>query len=112
MGFTVRITEDARRIVESRRSTCCPSVVAASGDAPVLFDSGVRTGSDVIKALAMGARAVGVGRPYLYGLALAGAAGVEHVVRSILAEADLFMAVNGYPTIAQLRAAGTVRVAP
>jgi lactate 2-monooxygenase len=88
-----------------------PAVVAASGKAPVLFDSGVRTGTDVIKALAMGARAVGIGRPYLYGLALAGAVGVEHVLKSILAEADLFMAVNGYPTIAQLRAAGTVRVA-
>jgi lactate 2-monooxygenase len=88
-----------------------PAVVAASGKAPVLFDSGVRTGTDVIKALAMGARAVGIGRPYLYGLALAGAVGVQHVLKSILAEADLFMAVNGYPTIAQLRAGGTVRVA-
>jgi lactate 2-monooxygenase len=88
-----------------------PAVVAASGDAPVLFDSGVRTGTDVAKALALGARAVGIGRPYLYGLALAGAAGVEHVLRSILAEADLFMAVNGFPTIDHLRAAGAVRVA-
>ena len=59
----------------SPRSTCCPGVVAAAGDVPVLFDSGIRSGTDVVKALALGARAVGVGRPYLYGLALDGADG-------------------------------------
>jgi len=85
-------------------------VVAASGDTPVLFDSGVRSGSDVVKALALGARAVGVGRPYLYGLALGGADGAAHVLRSILAEADLLMAVNGYPTLADVRAAGAERL--
>ena len=47
--------------------------------------------------------------PYVYGLALDGAEGVRHVLRSILAEADLFMAVNGYPTIADLRVAGAIR---
>lgn len=87
-----------------------PGVVAASGDVPVLFDSGIRSGSDVIKALALGARAVGVGRPYLYGLALGGAEGAAHVLRSILAEADLLMAVNGYPTLADVRAAGAERL--
>lgn len=87
-----------------------PAVVAASGDTPVLFDSGVRSGSDVVKALALGARAVGVGRPYIYGLALDGAAGAAHVLRCILAEADLLMAVDGLPTIADIRAAGVVRV--
>jgi lactate 2-monooxygenase len=84
-------------------------VVAASGDLPVLFDSGVRSGTDVVKALALGATAVGVGRPYLYGLALDGAEGAAHVLRCILAEADLLMAVNGYPTVAAVRAAGAVR---
>jgi lactate 2-monooxygenase len=84
-------------------------VVAASGDTPVLFDSGVRSGSDAVKALAMGARAVGVGRPYTYGLALGGAEGAAWVLRSILAEADLLMAVNGYPTLADVRAAGVRR---
>src|SRR5271167_4254761 len=74
-----------------------PGVVAASGNTPVLFDSGVRSGTDVIKALALGATAVGVGRPFVYGLALDGADGVAHVIRSILAEADLLMAVIGYP---------------
>ncbi|WP_086608900.1 alpha-hydroxy-acid oxidizing protein [Erythrobacter donghaensis] len=84
-------------------------VVAAGGDVPVLFDSGIRSGTDAVKALAMGARAVGVGRPYTYGLALGGAEGAAWVLRSILAEADLLMAVNGYPTLAEVRAAGVRR---
>ena len=87
-----------------------PDVVAASGATPVMFDSGVRSGSDVIKALALGAVAVGVGRPYAYGLALGGADGVVHVLRSILAEADLLMAVDGLPTIAAVREAGARRL--
>ncbi|MES2043098.1 MAG: alpha-hydroxy-acid oxidizing protein [Pseudomonadota bacterium] len=86
-----------------------PGVVAASGTTPVLFDSGIRSGSDVVKALALGAAAVGVGRPYAYGLALDGAEGAAHVLKCLLAEADLLMAVNGYPTIADVRAAGAVR---
>jgi lactate 2-monooxygenase len=87
-----------------------PAVVAASGTTPVLFDSGIRSGTDMIKALALGATAVGVGRPYAYGLALDGVAGIVHVLRCLLAEADLLMAVDGYPTLADLRAAGLVRV--
>ena len=89
-----------------------PAVVAASGEVPVLFDSGVRSGSDVVKALAMGARAVGIGRPYLYGLALDGADGAAHVLKCILAEADLLMAVNGWPSVAALRDAGVIRQTP
>jgi lactate 2-monooxygenase len=80
-----------------------PDVVKASGQAPVLFDSGVRSGSDVVKALAMGATAVGVGRPYAYGLGLGGVEGIVHILRSFLAEADLCMAIDGYPTRADLR---------
>ncbi|HEV2635119.1 MAG TPA: alpha-hydroxy-acid oxidizing protein [Actinocrinis sp.] len=79
-----------------------PGVVEAAKGLPVLFDSGVRTGSDLVKALALGATAVAVGRPYAYGLALGGTDGVVHVLRSLLAEADLLMAVDGYPTIADL----------
>jgi len=81
---------------------CLPGVVEAAGGLPVLFDSGVRSGSDVIKALALGATAVGVGRPYAYGLAIGGTDGIVHVLRAILAEADLIMAVDGYPTLADL----------
>ena len=87
-----------------------PAVLEASGSTPVLFDSGVRSGSDIVKALAMGAAAVGVGRPYAYGLALDGTAGVVHVLRSLLAEADLLMAVDGFPTLSALRQAGVIRI--
>jgi lactate 2-monooxygenase len=80
-----------------------PAVVEAAGSTPVLFDSGIRSGTDAIKALALGARAVGIGRPYAYGLALGGTEGVVHVLRCFLAEADLLMAVDGYPTIADLK---------
>jgi lactate 2-monooxygenase len=65
----------------------------------------VRTGSDIVKALALGATAVGVGRPYAWGLALDGADGIVHVLRCLLAEADLLMAIDGYPTLADLRSA-------
>ena len=81
---------------------CLADVVDAAGDAPVIFDSGVRGGPDVVKALAMGARAVAVGRPYAYGLAVGGQEGIEHVIRCLLAETDLTMAVDGYPSIASL----------
>jgi lactate 2-monooxygenase len=81
---------------------CLPDVVEAAGDAPVIFDSGVRSGPDVIKALALGATTVGIGRPYAYALAVGGTAGVEHLLRCLMAEVDLTMAVDGYPTIAHL----------
>jgi lactate 2-monooxygenase len=87
-----------------------PAVVEACGKTPVIFDSGIRSGTDVVKSLALGATAVGIGRPYAYGLALDGVNGIVHVLRSILAEADLLMAVNGYPNIKALREGGLVRV--
>jgi lactate 2-monooxygenase len=88
-----------------------PDVVAAAGDTPVLFDSGIRGGEHIVKALALGARAVAVGRPYAYGLALGGEDGIVHVLRSLLAEADLLMAVDGYPRIADLTP-DALRVSP
>ncbi|WP_405138430.1 alpha-hydroxy-acid oxidizing protein [Nocardia sp. NBC_01388] len=81
-----------------------PDVVAAAEGLPVLFDSGIRSGADIIKALAHGATAVGIGRPYAYGLTLGGTDGIVHVLRSLLAEADLIMAVDGYPTLKDLTA--------
>jgi isopentenyl diphosphate isomerase/L-lactate dehydrogenase-like FMN-dependent dehydrogenase len=87
-----------------------PAVVEAADEMPVLFDSGVRSGSDVAKALALGATAVGIGRPYAYALAVGGIDGVVAQLRAILAELDLLMAIDGHPTIADLRAAGAQRV--
>jgi lactate 2-monooxygenase len=87
-----------------------PGVVEAADGLPVLFDSGVRTGADVVKALALGASAVGIGRPYIYGLALGATDGVVHVLRSLLAEADLIMAVDGYPALADLTPQALARV--
>ncbi len=75
---------------------CLPGVCAVAGEVPVLFDSGIRTGADIVKALALGARAVLVGRPYVYGLALGGADGVRHVLRCLLAEFDLTLALTGH----------------
>jgi len=89
---------------------CLPAVVEAADGLPVLFDSGIRSGADIIKALALGATAVGIGRPYAYGLALGGVAGVVHVLRSLLAEADLIMAVDGYPSLGDLTAEALLRV--
>ncbi|MHB8689738.1 MAG: lactate 2-monooxygenase [Solirubrobacteraceae bacterium] len=77
-------------------------VEAVDGRVPVLFDSGVRGGEHVVKALALGATAVGIGRPYAWGLALGGADGIVHVLKTLLAETDLLMAVDGYPTIDSL----------
>jgi lactate 2-monooxygenase len=70
-------------------------------DVPVLFGSGVRSGSDVVKALALGATAVGIGAPTPTA-PLGGTDGIVPVLRTILAEADLLMAVDAYPTLADL----------
>jgi isopentenyl diphosphate isomerase/L-lactate dehydrogenase-like FMN-dependent dehydrogenase len=80
-----------------------PAIVEeVAGRVPVLFDSGVRSGADAFKALALGARAVLVGRPYVYGLALAGPAGVREVLRHMLAELDLTMALTGCASVADI----------
>jgi lactate 2-monooxygenase len=80
-----------------------PGVADAVGDdMAVLFDSGIRSGADVVKALALGADAVLLGRPYLWGLALDGAAGVETVLRMLLAELDLTLALCGFSRPAEV----------
>jgi lactate 2-monooxygenase len=77
-----------------------PEVVkVANGRLPVLFDSGIRSGADVFKALALGASAICLGRPYVYGLAIAGEHGVREVIQNILAEFDLTMALAGCATL-------------
>jgi lactate 2-monooxygenase len=75
-----------------------------NGEIPVLMDSGIRRGADIVKALALGANAVLVGRPYIYGLALAGEAGVKQVLRNLIADLDLTMALSGKTSISQLDA--------
>jgi lactate 2-monooxygenase len=75
---------------------------AVKGRIPVYFDSGVRCGADLFKALALGARGVGVGRPYAYGLALAGEAGVQAVLEYLLAELDLTMALTGCRSVSDI----------
>ena len=72
------------------------------GRIPILFDSGVRGGADAFKALALGATAVLLGRPYVYGLALRGGAGVGDVIRNLVADFDLTMALSGCRTVTEL----------
>jgi lactate 2-monooxygenase len=79
-----------------------PIVDVVQGRIPVLMDSGIRRGADMIKALALGASAVLVGRPYVFGLALGGQEGVMHVVRNLLADFDLTMALSGFISLADL----------
>ena len=79
-----------------------PVVDAVQGRIPVLFDSGIRTGADVFKALALGAAAVLVGRPYVYGLALDGESGVRAVIRNLQADFDLTLGLSGHASAAEL----------
>ena len=74
----------------------------AGSSAPVIFDSGIRCGADVFVALALGASAVGIGRPHVYGLALAGSDGVAEVLRNLRAELDLQMGLTGCASLADV----------
>ena len=79
-----------------------PALVEVAGELPVLFDSGIRTGADACKALALGAAAVLLGRPYVHGLALAGEQGVRHVLRCFLADLDLQSGLSGHASASEL----------
>ncbi|CCG01399.1 alpha-hydroxy-acid oxidizing protein [Blastococcus saxobsidens] len=80
-----------------------PDVVAAIGDrAPVLLDSGIRSGADVFTAVALGARAVLLGRPFAWGLALAGEEGVRQVISDVVGEFDLTLGLTGHTAVDQL----------
>src|SRR5581483_1144690 len=79
-----------------------PIVDAVGDDIAILLDSGIRSGADVFKAIALGADAVLLGRPYLWGLALDGQSGVETVLRGVLAELDLTMALSGCTKLAEV----------
>jgi isopentenyl diphosphate isomerase/L-lactate dehydrogenase-like FMN-dependent dehydrogenase len=100
-----RATESGRSTIES-----LGEVVDAAGSVPVLVDGGFRRGTDIYKALALGARAVGVGRPYIWGLGAQGQAGVERVLDILRTELQLVMRQCGTPAIKQItRAAVTLR---
>ena len=75
---------------------------AVNGKIPVLFDSGIRGGSDVFKALALGASAVCLGRPYVYGLAVAGQRGVVEIIGNLLAEFDLTLGLAGCTSVSEI----------
>ncbi|HEV8190702.1 MAG TPA: alpha-hydroxy-acid oxidizing protein, partial [Ktedonobacterales bacterium] len=75
---------------------------AVAGRAEVYLDGGIRRGTDVLKALALGARAVLVGRPILWGLAARGEDGVRHVLDLLHTELELAMALSGKPTLASI----------
>jgi len=80
-----------------------PRVVDAVGDrAPVLFDSGIRRGADAFRAIALGADAVLLGRPYAYGLAVDGEDGVREVLKNFLADLDLTLGLSGYAAVADV----------
>jgi len=86
-----------------------PIAEALGGEIAVLLDSGIRGGADIFKALCLGADAVLLGRPYLWGLALAGQAGVEEILRRLLAELDLTLGLSGYTRPGELSPAALRR---
>ena len=79
-----------------------PAVVEAARGRPVLMDSGIRGGADIFKALALGAKAVLVGRPYVYALAVAGERGVREVIRNFKADFDLTMGLAGCRSVGDI----------
>lgn len=79
-----------------------PIVEAVGGRIPLLLDSGIRTGADIIKALALGANAVLIGRPFLYGLAVAGEKGVARVIDTLISELDVSLALSGSKSVSDL----------
>ncbi|HTK35109.1 MAG TPA: alpha-hydroxy acid oxidase [Caulobacteraceae bacterium] len=120
-GFAVQhgadgiiVSNHGGRSIETLRPTieCLPEVVqAVKGRVPVFVDGGVRHGADIYKALALGARGVGIGRPYIWGLGAFGQDGVERVLEILRAEFRMTMQQMGTPTIREINATRVGRVA-
>src|ERR1700681_857824 len=98
------VSNHGGRADESGRSTIesLAEIIAVSGTMPVLIDSGFRRGTDIVKALAMGAKGVAVGRPYLWGLGAFGQTGVERVLDILREELSATMQQMGAPNIAAI----------
>ncbi len=106
----ILVSNHGGRATETLRATidCLPEVVDAAHGLPVLIDSGFRRGTDIYKALALGAKAVGIGRPYIWGLSAFGQAGVERVVDILRAELLLAMRECGTPTVGGINKASVM----
>ena len=108
----VIVSNHGGRATETGRGTMdiLPEVIeAVGGQIPVLVDGGFRRGSDILKALAIGARAVGIGRPYIWGLASFGQEGVERVLEILRAELDLTMRQCGIASVSQITRAAVLK---
>jgi isopentenyl diphosphate isomerase/L-lactate dehydrogenase-like FMN-dependent dehydrogenase len=99
------VSNHGGRADESGRSTIesLPEIIAVAGAMPVLIDSGFRRGTDIVKALCMGAKGVAIGRPYLWGLGAFGQAGVERVLELLRTELTVAMQQAGAPSIKDLK---------
>ena len=99
------VSNHGGRADEAGRSTIesLPEIIQVSGNMPVLIDSGFRRGTDLVKALCMGAKGIAVGRPYLWGLGAFGQAGVERVLEILRTELKVAMQQVGAPSIKHLQ---------
>ncbi len=104
----VVVSNHGGRVLDSAPAAIAalPAISARlNGAAPILFDSGIRRGSDAFKAIALGADAVMIGRPYIWALSVAGALGVAHLIRTLREELEITMALMGCRTLADIRQA-------
>lgn len=107
------VSNHGGRVLDTAPATVAalPGVVAAvAGRVPVLVDGGIRRGTDIVKARALGATAVLVGRPYVCALAVAGALGVAHVIRLLREELEIAMALTGHARYADIDAEALCRI--
>lgn len=107
MPWAVRDRLEPRQAADRRGVGALPAIIeAVGGRVPVLFDSGVRGGADVFRALALGVHAVGLRRLYAYGLAVAAERGVREVVQNVVAELDLALGLGlaGCTSVAEVTA--------
>ena len=109
----IQVSNHAGRQVDGAIASldALPGVVeAVAGRVPVIFDSGIRSGADVFRALALGASAVAVGRPWVYGLAIGGEDGAREALRNLVAEFDLILGLSGHRSIDELEHDALIRI--